>query len=148
MPVIKGEKYAFNLWFKECNSKKLYSEFNPEYYKTEDTSQSINKYTQLTKLDGFTKISEEKQIYKLEQMLDENECKIIMDNCEFANTSTKYVNCWVNNNKVPDIVNKIENVIGIKSDFFENIHVFKYSSKHFPSSGILQGHSSTAIFGR
>ena len=128
MPVIKGEKYAFNLWFKECNSKKLYSEFNPEYYKTEDTSQSINKYTQLTKLDGFTKISEEKQIYKLEQMLDENECKIIMDNCEFANTSTKYVNCWVNNNKVPDIINKIEERIGIKSDFFENMQVFKYSA--------------------
>ena len=34
MPVIKGEKYAFNLWFKECHSKKLYSEFNPDYYKT------------------------------------------------------------------------------------------------------------------
>ena len=32
MPVIKGEKYAFNLWFKECHSKKLYAEFNPEYY--------------------------------------------------------------------------------------------------------------------
>jgi prolyl 4-hydroxylase len=32
MPVIKGEKYAFNLWFKECRAKKLYSEFNPGYY--------------------------------------------------------------------------------------------------------------------
>ena len=34
MPVIKGEKYAFNLWFKECRAKKLYSEFNPGYYKS------------------------------------------------------------------------------------------------------------------
>jgi prolyl 4-hydroxylase len=33
MPVIKGEKYAFNLWFKEYNAKKLYSDFNPIYYK-------------------------------------------------------------------------------------------------------------------
>jgi prolyl 4-hydroxylase len=32
MPVIKGEKYVFNVWFKECHSKKLYSEFNSEYY--------------------------------------------------------------------------------------------------------------------
>ena len=32
MPVHKGEKYIFNLWFRECNRWKLYSEFNPKYY--------------------------------------------------------------------------------------------------------------------
>jgi len=32
LPVEEGEKYAFNLWFKECNSKKLYKNFNPNYY--------------------------------------------------------------------------------------------------------------------
>ena len=37
MPVIDGEKYAFNLWFKECNSKLLYSKFNPDYYKNKNT---------------------------------------------------------------------------------------------------------------
>ena len=33
MPVIKGEKYAFNLWFREASRKKLYKEINPDYYK-------------------------------------------------------------------------------------------------------------------
>lgn len=33
LPVEEGEKYAFNLWFRECNRNILYSEFNPEYYK-------------------------------------------------------------------------------------------------------------------
>ena len=32
MPVIKGEKYAFNLWFKETKLTQLYSDFNPTYY--------------------------------------------------------------------------------------------------------------------
>ena len=32
MPVKKGEKYAFNLWFRECNFKRLYSDFKPSYY--------------------------------------------------------------------------------------------------------------------
>ena len=32
MPVIKGEKFAFNLWFRECKSDMLYSDFNPNYY--------------------------------------------------------------------------------------------------------------------
>jgi len=34
MPIIKGEKYAFNLWFKECNRNMLYSKFNPKYYES------------------------------------------------------------------------------------------------------------------
>ena len=33
MPVIEGEKYAFNLWFREASRKKLYKDVNPEYYK-------------------------------------------------------------------------------------------------------------------
>lgn len=32
MPVIKGEKYAFTIWFRECELKKLYNDFNPLYY--------------------------------------------------------------------------------------------------------------------
>ena len=31
LPVEEGEKYAFNLWFKECNSRSLYKDFNPSY---------------------------------------------------------------------------------------------------------------------
>jgi prolyl 4-hydroxylase len=36
LPVEEGEKYAFNLWFRECNSKMLYKDFNPSYYSVED----------------------------------------------------------------------------------------------------------------
>lgn len=32
MPVIKGEKYAFTIWFRECSRKKLYKDINPLYY--------------------------------------------------------------------------------------------------------------------
>lgn len=32
MPVLEGEKYAFNLWFRECPKRQLYREFNPDYY--------------------------------------------------------------------------------------------------------------------
>ena len=32
LPVEEGEKYAFNLWFRECGSKILYKDFNPSYY--------------------------------------------------------------------------------------------------------------------
>ena len=36
LPVEEGEKFAFNLWFKECNSKMLYKDFNPSYYSVND----------------------------------------------------------------------------------------------------------------
>lgn len=147
MPVIKGEKYACNLWFKECNSKRLYSEFNPSYYnnnitKTPDTtlttvinsietpitaSQPIYKYTQLSKLTTpFTKITDKKSIYKLDAFLSEVECKQITDNCDFTKSTSKFLNCWIDNKKLPNVINKIETITGIKSTFFENMNIFKY----------------------
>ena len=157
MPVIKGEKYAFNLWFKECNSKKLYSEFNPGYYNnlniegniedyilaknnvlnitpptliTNEQEQSSYKYTQLTKLKGsFTKVSKKKHIYQSEGFLEENECKQIIESCDFTKSSSKYTNCWVGNHKFTEILHKIEEATGIQSCFFENMNVFKYGQK-------------------
>ena len=38
LPVEEGEKYAFNLWFKECHSKMLYRDFNPSYYEKKQLS--------------------------------------------------------------------------------------------------------------
>ena len=160
MPVIKGEKYAFNLWFKEFNAKRFYSDFNPGYYNTnvgntgavelsttsttsttnsietvlnniETTSTNIGplcKYTHLSKLESpFTKVTDKKNIYKFEDFISEQECKQIINSCDFTKSSSKYINCWVYNNKFQWLMNKIEKYTGIKSSFFENMNVFKYS---------------------
>lgn len=42
MPVNKGEKYIFNLWFRECKRNQLYQEFNPEYYEKDPNKQQAN----------------------------------------------------------------------------------------------------------
>ena len=42
MPVHKGEKYIFNLWFRECKRNQLYQEFNPEYYEKDPNKQQVN----------------------------------------------------------------------------------------------------------
>lgn len=157
MPVIKGEKYAFNLWFKECDSKKLYSEFNPEYYNSKikdntattntlfnnvissttssTTEQTLDKYAQLTKLkEPFIKISGKKHIYKIENFLEENECKQIIEACDFTKSTSKYANCWIGNNKFSATIRKIEEALSIQSHFFENMNVFKYepNQRHGP----------------
>lgn len=69
LPVEEGEKYAFNLWFKECNSKMLYSEFNPEYYKKEESKISLiesdDKET-LIDSDDISFTNNDKEIFKIE----------------------------------------------------------------------------------
>lgn len=145
MPVIKGEKYAFNLWFKESNSKKLYSEFNPEYYikkvtdvfnntvqlelPNNNTVQNINKYKQINQLNyTFIKISNKKNIYACESFISSNDCNKIIKLCDFTKTTGKYTNCWVNKTAVPDLIRKIESHTKIDSRFFENINIFRYTA--------------------
>ena len=38
----EGEKYIFNLWFRECKRNQLYQEFNPEYYEKNPNKQQAN----------------------------------------------------------------------------------------------------------
>ena len=42
LPVEEGEKFAFNLWFKECNSKMLYKDYNPDYYSVSEIEKTTN----------------------------------------------------------------------------------------------------------
>tara|TARA_B100001175_G_scaffold316937_2_gene332201 strand:- start:248 stop:1912 length:1665 start_codon:yes stop_codon:yes gene_type:complete len=51
MPVIKGEKYIVNLWFRECPRNMLYKDYNPSYYESigipvvpSSPTNTINRY--------------------------------------------------------------------------------------------------------
>lgn len=146
MPVIKGEKYAFNLWFKECNARKLYSEFNPAYYTnnvsnvsttnisvvndeaTNTTVQNINKYNLTAKFDdNFIKISTKKNIYSCESFVSSTDRNKIINLCDFSKSTGKYMNCWINKTSLPDLINKIEKHTKMESCFFENINIVKYT---------------------
>jgi len=145
MPVIKGEKYAFNLWFKECHSKKLYSEFNPDYYTnieskpnsienipplpdTQIEQNILYKYTGLDKLEGFTKKTNKKGIYSQESYISQDESDKIISLCDFTKSNGKYSNCWINKKVIPELISRIADTIQIKPTFFENGNVYKYSS--------------------
>lgn len=126
LPVIKGEKYAFNLWFKECNSKLLYKEFNPEYYilKSKSMNYSLNLHSKCEKInDSF-------DIYKNVNFIDKNECADIIRHCNFNNN--KFRDAWVNLNKTKNTTTKLENLLNIDKTYFENINVveYEYDKKH------------------
>jgi prolyl 4-hydroxylase len=110
LPVEEGEKFAFNLWFKECNRSMLYKDFNPEYYKPLPTI----KYN-----------SPIKDIFKVKSYVSNTIVDTILSNCKF-NTKQR-PDAWVKLNKVPELVKKLEETTTIDRSFFENINVVQYN---------------------
>jgi prolyl 4-hydroxylase len=104
MPVEEGEKYAFNLWFKECNSKMLYKDFNPGYY------EPVVLPTNGTLIR--------------KSCVDDTTINRLLVECNF--NANRRRDGWVNLDSFPDLIRKIEDVTGITRDFYENINVVEY----------------------
>lgn len=132
LPVEEGEKFAFNLWFRECSRSKLYREFNPNYYididqknGKEDTSMIVTgksndfKYNEIRLHDKY-------DIYSKEGFLSNN----THDNLLFlTNTSeTERRNRWVKLSEVNDLKIQLEKLLSIDSRFWENINVVEYKA--------------------
>lgn len=126
-PVIKGEKYIINLWFRECSRKMLYSDFNPEYYKKLEESQKINDYS-----NDLLLLNNNKKLYKCDNILSSTECKHILSSCIFSNS--KYPSSWLKNNDYPNLIKQLESTLKLDSSFFENMNIIKYpkGSVHGP----------------
>tara|TARA_Y100000389_G_scaffold36102_1_gene30674 strand:+ start:814 stop:2955 length:2142 start_codon:yes stop_codon:yes gene_type:complete len=142
LPVIKGEKYAFNLWFKECNAKMLYSLYNPKYF--ENITPKINNETTIDnkssiktirpKLENIESIRlhGEKDIYKITNIFDEN--NNIKEKCNFSGTRRK--SGWVKLSNVESIVQRLESLRNFDKSYYENLNVVQYDpgdlhGKHF-----------------
>ena len=136
LPVIKGEKYAFNLWFKECNSKRLYEDFNPDYYKITEKKAPLDSYTRdkLSLQLDINKLSNNSEIYSDTAFVDHNICDKILGLSKFNTNSRR--DAWVNLNSVSEFTEKLELLLGIDREFFENINVVEYKpgklhNRHF-----------------
>lgn len=140
LPVTKGEKYAFNLWFKECNSKMLYSLYNPKYYNEINNSRLLDNEDSKTKIyiedestnDTTKKLHNTKHVYTIHNFIEN--ISGILDKCSFTGSRRK--NAWVRLNNIDLLVRKIENRLKISRNFYENMNVVEYSpgdlhGKHF-----------------
>lgn len=122
MPVIQGEKYAFNLWFKECNSRRLYKDFNPSYYEIADKSQENEATVDPLNMECNTwttgYIASEKG-YVSEIVTDE-----MVRNCNFNGNHRR--DGWLKLSDFPALVEQLEKTTGIGREFYENINVVEY----------------------
>ena len=108
MPVIEGEKWAFNLWFREQNR-------NIEY-----NYPLVDSYTLETPV-----LEESEEKIKIDNsVLTEEDMITILKLSKFEDKERSTI--WIKNNEIPDIISKLSDLVNISSDYFENMRVTKY----------------------
>lgn len=137
MPVIKGEKYIFNLWFRQYSKSKLYSHFNPGYYEKleENKKQQIMDKKETEKIESIkvkevvsnhlVKFDSKKNIYKVDSFVTNDEIDKIISLCSFS--QSRYPSAWIKKSNLPNIVKRLEILLDVTSNFFENINIIKYN---------------------
>ena len=152
MPVLKGEKYAFNLWFREYPRNKLYREFNPEYYVEADKAeeqaskveeeqaskveeiQVMDKTINFFNKDEGKSLHETKNIAVFDDVITEEEMNLLESKTTF-DKSRSSDRKWFKKADIPSLVKKIESITEIPSEFYENINMVYYKAEH-----VHQGH--------
>ena len=135
MPVIEGEKYMFNLWFRECERNRLYSDYNPEYYKKYVDDIKKNKLTviksSLNEINKLVKIDNRysREICKYESFISAYDCSVIINGSIFQDLKgiSTY---WIQNQSQPEIIKSLENITGIDKKYYENINVIRYDGNY------------------
>ncbi len=135
LPVEEGEKYAFNLWFKECKSSKLYSEVNPDYYKDITTPQTNTKPLPMflnepsldnQQLNEKIQLHSNSDIFKFESFINTTYSEYILTRCVFDTNSTRK-GAWVKIKNVSNFINRLEKITNIKKEFYENVNIVEYT---------------------
>lgn len=147
-PVIKGKKYIANLWFRQYDRTKLYSHFNPGYYKNNQEGPewgenidtvSLNSNNVLTNdvkistddIDTnltLLRFNPNKDIFKCDNAFSNDECqKIINSVVKFSDK--KYPSSWIKNAEHTEFINKLKTLCNLDLDFLENMNVVKYHGR-------------------
>ena len=141
MPIIEGEKWAFNLWFREKSRKVLYQypEGNTPSTPTASGIDNICSLEALTNnsvkfsinTDINTDIVTDKvidntfsNVTEKKELLTSSDQENILKLCNFEDKDRSF--CWVQNSKIPEIISKLENLVNIDASYFENMCVTKY----------------------
>ena len=142
-PVLKGEKYAINLWFREINMKKIYDfPFLKDLEQKEEEKVTMNveeeKENNTIELNSSNEnneisssiINARPKIIQLSGLLNNEECKYILSQCKNGNKQNKgRTSYWVknDNNNIDKILDKFSNILGIKDkSYFESMNIMEY----------------------
>ena len=136
LPVLKGVKYAFNLWFKECPYELLYKDVNPGYFeefkrggKEEDDGDEVEAEEDEPPMEeemGLVSVSKNKSIYILDAFDASEELLGAMVKYNWKQFKHREI-MWVKHADTPNLIEYLEEWTKIDRSFFENIYVVKYN---------------------
>ena len=119
MPVIKGEKWGFNLWFREESRLKLYNYIvDSNDLNVESNCKDNIIFSKLNVIDKVNKI------YQICDFLSKDDVDLILKNTSF--NESKRGKCWINKSKLPNIIKKYEHLLKINQEYFENMFIVNY----------------------
>lgn len=145
LPVETGEKYAFNLWFRECKSTMLYRDFNPAYYvaleqptekpPTQNAGMTslishnahagklpVLRYSPKFSINDACRIHSAKDMFKINSFF-KVDLPLLLSKCTFSGSRR---NAWLKLYELDTIVSKIEKVVNIDRKYYENINIVEY----------------------
>lgn len=141
MPVLKGEKWAFNLWFREKPRTEIVYDPKPSIKANEIvdldnkdlknellTNETIVSKNIINEFNNNTEVNREikrKFITDDELINLDNICKTINFKKNDSNIISREES-WVSITELSDFVKRISEVTGIDESHFENINVVKY----------------------
>lgn len=146
MPVIEGEKWAFNFWFREKSRKVEYK--YPEIISSKNNipnlcsikvlnENKVDLNIDLANLDNLynyekeEKKETERETLKInleKEFLDKKEIEQLLNLSKFDEEKEKS-QFWINNNSISKIINKISELVNIKESYFENACLTRYKNE-------------------
>ena len=136
LPVIRGEKYAFNLWFRECYHTQLYKEFNPEYYDMENTELNFGH---------LTRLHDTKDIYMLSNYLRKDQIFNLLDLCNYKNGIKR--TAWINKQHIIKLIKNLQEDFKFNLEYCENINVIEYAPK-YQHNNFFDAYDITTVKGK
>ncbi len=135
-PVLKGEKWAFNLWFREKPRNIIVYDPDNEKVVEEKKGGSIEKKNIYTsKISEYHINNENKSVFK--NFISEGEIIELSKYYDFNEEDGKRrLNCWGANINIKNILEKISNIIKIDKSHFENINFIKYAANYVHQSHV------------
>ena len=134
-PVLKGEKWAFNLWFREKPRSEI-------VYDPDREDSMIEKKIEIKDLSPIRANDVSSQINRFDikggnivkNVLDDDDVTKLMTMCKFVDNGQSRIACWVQNIQITEILNKIQNIVGIDKSYYENMNMIRYKSGYLHNS--------------
>ena len=171
MPVLEGEKWAFNLWFRELPRTENYAGFRDfsieniglvqhmtpvNANKNNMIVNSVEEMNQIATQQERIVANDDDKIIFYKNKISGNSLIDVVKHASLPETFTRNRRqCWIAKELISNFISQIEEIVGVKREFFENALFVDYETNaihgsHYDAYDIEQdnGKKHTKVYGQ